>query len=177
MGFCAFCSFCIVSWTLVSEVRGRQTLADPSFGAMLLPNLSPVALQPESKGFGAKKEAPKPKEPTAAGTAMKQVVEDVPEDFGDEELFVETKPSIGELVVPIIGTFFVIGIPPLMVGLVRQVCCARPGQREESQGLFQPNKFLWGWYPGCLAQRGGYCRALYMDAQAIHASGGVMISC
>jgi hypothetical protein len=110
-------SLTVPTWSMAAAAK--EDVEEEEFDAMVAKLKS--RQQPESKGFGAKKEAPKPKEPTAAGTAMKQVVEDVPEDFGDEELFVETKPSIGELVVPIIGTFFVIGIPPLMVGLVRQL--------------------------------------------------------
>eukprot|EP00667_Euglena_gracilis_P017170 EG_transcript_18041 len=53
--------------------------------------------------------------------AVKQVVVEEPENFDDEELFTEVKPSPAELIIPIIATFFVIGIFPLATGIVRQL--------------------------------------------------------
>mmetsp|Transcript_12806 Transcript_12806/g.23089 ORF Transcript_12806/g.23089 Transcript_12806/m.23089 type:complete len:326 (-) Transcript_12806:509-1486(-) len=76
----------------------------------------------KSKGFGKVEKpasAPKPKEGKPLAAAV--VKEEPAENFDDEELFLELKPSPSELVVPIIGSLFIIGLIPLATGVVRQL--------------------------------------------------------
>lgn len=83
----------------------------------------------KKKGFGESKApaagaAKAAKKPLAVSQmeegAAKERLEPA-ENFDDEELFMELKPSPSELVVPVIGSFFIVGLIPLATGVVRQL--------------------------------------------------------
>lgn len=82
----------------------------------------------KKKGFGESKAPAASTKAAKKPLAVSQMEEgaasaraEPAENFDDEELFMELKPSPSELIVPVIGSFFIIGLIPLATGVVRQL--------------------------------------------------------
>jgi len=75
-----------------------------------------------TKAVGFDKEVAEKKEAAEKRAAKKAAATpEPPEDFSDEQPFVELKPSPAEMIIPAFGSIFIIGLIPLATGVVRQL--------------------------------------------------------